>query len=78
MNVNNFSKLFLIALYRKYAETIPRPFAVRYNPYTSSVEILDSKPQLDNLLTDIKQDINRLQEAMGRIAFQSPATQIEQ
>jgi len=54
----------------KYAETIPRPFAVRYNPYTSSIEILDSKPQMDNLLTDIKQDINRLQEAMSRIAFE--------
>lgn len=27
-------------------EKIPRPFAVRYNPYTQSVEVIDTKEKL--------------------------------
>ncbi|KAI5701365.1 hypothetical protein M8J75_008706 [Diaphorina citri] len=30
----------------KYAQTIPRRFGVRYNPYTQSVDVIDSKVQL--------------------------------
>uniref|UniRef100_A0A8C6PZM2 phenylalanine 4-monooxygenase n=2 Tax=Nothobranchius furzeri TaxID=105023 RepID=A0A8C6PZM2_NOTFU len=34
---------------RKFAATIPRPFSVRYNPYTQSIEVLDNTQQLSNL-----------------------------
>ncbi|XP_021957625.1 protein henna isoform X2 [Folsomia candida] len=52
----------------QYAETIPRPFSVRYNAYTGSVEIIDSKKQLDNIIQDIKLDLNILQSSMLKIA----------
>jgi phenylalanine-4-hydroxylase len=55
----------------KYAEKIPRPFGVRFNPYTNSVEILDSKNQLENLVKDIKTDLNLLQTSMAKISFES-------
>jgi len=55
----------------KYAETIPRPFGVRYNPYTLNVEILESKQQLENLLQDIKHDLNLLQGSMAKIDFET-------
>jgi len=55
----------------KFAETIERPFGIRYNPYTCSVEILDSKVQLQNLLQDIKTDINLLQGSMAKIDFEA-------
>ncbi|KAG9339883.1 hypothetical protein JZ751_022196, partial [Albula glossodonta] len=34
---------------RRFSSTIPRPFSVRYNPYTESVEVLDNTQQLRNL-----------------------------
>lgn len=47
-----------------YAKTIPRPFSVRYNPYTLNVEILNSKPQLENLLKNINWEITRITDAL--------------
>ncbi|XP_074640101.1 protein henna-like isoform X2 [Tubulanus polymorphus] len=37
-----------------FAARFPRPFAVRYNPYTQSVEILDSKQRISSLVRDIR------------------------
>jgi len=53
----------------KYAEKIPRPFTVRYNPYTCSVEIIDSKKQLDNIIQDIRLDMNILQTSLLKISL---------
>jgi len=53
----------------KYAETIPRPFGVRYNAYTNSVEIVDSKAQLEGILTDVKHDLNLLQSSLYNISI---------
>jgi hypothetical protein len=39
---------------RAFAATIPRPFSVRYNPYTLCVEVIDSKDQIINLTKTIK------------------------
>lgn len=52
---------------RKYADTIPRPFGVRYNAYTQSIEVLDSKPQLDNLLGNINLEMHILQNALKKL-----------
>ena len=41
-------------LNRSFAATIPRPFTVRYNAYTQSVEVLNSKEQILNLTHAIK------------------------
>uniref|UniRef100_A0A8C4VDL1 phenylalanine 4-monooxygenase n=1 Tax=Falco tinnunculus TaxID=100819 RepID=A0A8C4VDL1_FALTI len=38
---------------RKFAQTIPRPFSVRYNPYTQRIEVLDNAKQLKNLADTI-------------------------
>lgn len=50
-----------------YAKTIPRPFSVRYNPYTLNVEILNSKPQLENLLKNINWEITRITDALCKM-----------
>jgi phenylalanine-4-hydroxylase len=46
---------------------VPRPFGVRYNPYTQSVEILDSKTQIESLMTCTSQDMQVLIEALKKI-----------
>lgn len=53
--------------FRKYAETIPRDFGVRYNPYTQTVEILDSKPQIQKLIQDVQQDMQVLLHSMRKL-----------
>jgi len=52
---------------KKYAETIPRDFGVRYNPYTQTVEILDSKPQIQKLIQDVQQDMQVLLHSMRKL-----------
>lgn len=47
-------------LHRKFAATIPKPFSVRYNPYTQSVEVLDNTKQLTNLADCISSTCGRL------------------
>lgn len=46
--------LLTSCVYREYAKTIPRPFSVRYNPYTQSVEVIENKNQIINLTHAIK------------------------
>ncbi|XP_076032905.1 phenylalanine hydroxylase isoform X2 [Oratosquilla oratoria] len=50
-----------------FASQIPRPFSVRYNPYTQSVEILDSKPQIQNLVQNINCEMQVLLDALVKL-----------
>lgn len=52
---------------REYALSIPRPFTVRYNPYTQSVEIVDTNIQVQNLAQDIQSDMTLLADALKKI-----------
>ncbi|OQV25463.1 Phenylalanine-4-hydroxylase [Hypsibius exemplaris] len=46
---------------------IPRPFSLRYNAYTSSVEVLHKKEHLRGLVRDIETDIKILKDAITKI-----------
>jgi phenylalanine-4-hydroxylase len=37
-----------------FAMSIPRPFSIRYNPFTQSVETINNKTQLVHLVRDLK------------------------
>lgn len=52
---------------REFALSIPRPFTVRYNAYTQSVEILDAKPQVETLARDIQSEMQLLMDALKKI-----------
>ena len=45
-------------------ESIPRPFTIRYNPYTQSVQVVNSKKGIQILASDIKYDVRILEEAI--------------
>jgi len=49
-----------------FSATIPRPFGVRYNAYTQAIEILDSKRQIQKLITDINYEIRNLIDAFNK------------
>ncbi|CAH1372480.1 hypothetical protein MTP99_013970 [Tenebrio molitor] len=51
----------------KYAATIPRGFGVRYNAYTQSIEVLDSKPQIESLISNISTEISILADSLKKL-----------
>jgi len=52
----------------KYANNIiPRPFGVRYNPYTQSIDILDSRHQISQLLRNLQNEFEILTNALNKI-----------
>uniref|UniRef100_A0AAQ4QIL5 Phenylalanine-4-hydroxylase n=1 Tax=Gasterosteus aculeatus aculeatus TaxID=481459 RepID=A0AAQ4QIL5_GASAC len=52
---------------RKFVATIPRPFTVRYNAYTQSIEVLDNSQQLRNLADSIHSEMDKLCEALKKL-----------
>lgn len=51
----------------KFANTIPRPFGVRYNAYTQSIELLDSKNQIEDLMSNLTMEFQTLQNAFRKL-----------
>merc|ERR1712088_1259403 len=49
-----------------FAATIPRPFGVRYDPYTQTIQLLDSKRQIQKLLTNINHEMRTLCDAFTK------------
>ena len=58
----------IFLLNSQFAATIPRPFSARYNPYTQSVEILDSKPQIQSLVREINCHMQVLTDALVKLS----------
>ncbi|KAF9583829.1 hypothetical protein BGW38_008385 [Lunasporangiospora selenospora] len=52
---------------REFANTCSRPFTVRYNAYTESIEILDSKEKVLRYAQNIKQDMLTLVDALEKL-----------
>ena len=50
----------------EFSKTIPRPYALSYNAYTQSVEVLDSYEKMENYTRNLKYDIGVLQNALHR------------
>ncbi|KAI0226058.1 hypothetical protein L0F63_005441, partial [Massospora cicadina] len=45
---------------REFADSLSRPFHVRYNPYTETIEILDTREKLTSFARAIKNDFGKL------------------
>lgn len=45
---------------RDFAASLQRPFAVRYNPYTESIELLDTKEKVSRYASGIAADLQNL------------------
>ncbi|KAF5278973.1 hypothetical protein FQA39_LY05651 [Lamprigera yunnana] len=51
----------------KYASTIPRSFGVRYNAYTQSIEVLDSKPQIETIVQNVAQEMHIILDSLRKL-----------
>ena len=54
------------SMHRDFSRTIPRPFALSYNAYTQSVEVLDSYQKMEKYARDLKYEMGVLQDALYR------------
>ncbi|XP_069596386.1 tyrosine 3-monooxygenase isoform X1 [Ranitomeya imitator] len=50
---------------RTYVSHIKRPFAVQYNPYTLSIEVLDSPSQIQSSLEELRDELQTLTTALN-------------
>lgn len=53
--------------FRRWVSTMSRPFEVRFNPHTQSVEILDTVDRLDNLLAQMNLEMQHLTTAITKL-----------
>lgn len=53
---------------RRYSAAIKRPFVVRYEPFTCTVEVLDQPCRIQNALSKMRQDMKVLQEALEKLS----------
>ena len=49
---------------RTWANSIPKPFALHYNPYTQIVETLDRKDQVLKLIEDVRSELDHVSTAL--------------
>jgi len=54
---------------KNFAKTIPRPFALKYNPYTKTVEVIDTKATIKQLLSRLKEDLDVIEDAIEKVSF---------
>ncbi|CAG8561352.1 4545_t:CDS:2 [Acaulospora colombiana] len=52
---------------REFAKTLNRPFSVRYNPYTESIEVLDNQEKIVRYAQSIKSDMDTLVNALEKL-----------
>ncbi|KAJ8248891.1 hypothetical protein GJAV_G00228890 [Gymnothorax javanicus] len=56
---------------RDFAKSIKRPFSVRYNPYTRSVDILKDTSSIINVVEELKYELDTVADAVLRLNKQS-------
>lgn len=63
---------------RKFAETIQRPFGVRYNPYTQSVEILSNRQKITALMSELRGDLCIVNNALKKIGVRESSLDVNE
>lgn len=53
--------------FREFAKTIKRPFTVRYNPYTQSVDVLKDTPSINSVVEELRHELDIVGDALSRL-----------
>lgn len=62
---------------RAYAETIKRPFMVRYNPYTQTVEVLSNAKKITAVMSELRGDLSIVSSALKKISALDETLDVE-
>ncbi|XP_078271311.1 tryptophan 5-hydroxylase isoform X3 [Rhinoraja longicauda] len=52
---------------REFAKTIKRPFSVRYNPYTQTVDVLKDTKSIANVVKELRNELDTISDALSRM-----------
>ncbi|XP_072597392.1 tryptophan 5-hydroxylase 2 [Vulpes vulpes] len=52
---------------RDFAKSITRPFSVHFNPYTQSIEVLKDTRSIENVVQDLRGDLNTVCDALNKM-----------
>ncbi|CAL8356597.1 unnamed protein product [Lota lota] len=52
---------------RDFAKTIRRPFTIRYNPYTQSVDVLKDTPSINSVVEELRRELDIVGDALSRL-----------
>lgn len=53
---------------RLFAESIQRPFGVKYNPYTQTVEVLSSAKRIRAAVSELRGDLSIVSQALRKVS----------
>lgn len=73
----NTSFLQLYTCFRAFANTIQRPFGVRYNPYTQSVEVLTNTQKIAAIVSELRGDLCIVSNALRKIHEHDETVDVE-
>ncbi len=65
--VVQMTRKHLLLFHRQYSSTIHKPFSIRYDPYTCSMEVLDEPSKIQNALAQMRDDLKILHKALERL-----------
>lgn len=57
----------IFCFFREFAKTIKRPFTVRYNPYTQSVDVLKDTPSINSVVEELRHELDIVGDALSRL-----------
>lgn len=66
-----------IVFCRKFAEQIQKPFGLRYNPYTQSVEVLSNEQKITALVSELRGDLCIVNNALKKISARDSTLNVE-
>ncbi|XP_073460208.1 tryptophan 5-hydroxylase 1 isoform X1 [Lithobates pipiens] len=52
---------------REFAKTIKRPFGLKYNPYTQSVQVLKDTRSITNVVSDLRHELDIVSDALNKM-----------
>ncbi|XP_053544921.1 tryptophan 5-hydroxylase 1 [Bombina bombina] len=52
---------------REFAKTIKRPFGLKYNPYTQSVQVLKDTKSITNVVSDLRHELDIVSDALSKM-----------
>ncbi|XP_065171266.1 tryptophan 5-hydroxylase 1-like isoform X2 [Atheta coriaria] len=62
---------------RTFAGTIQRPFGIRYNPYTQSVEVLSNAQKITALVSELRGDLCIVNDALKKISARDSTLDVD-
>lgn len=66
--VTEINTPLLVVLNREFTKTVKRPFGVKYNPYTQSIQVLRDTKSITSAMNELRFDLDVVSDALARVS----------